>query len=144
MSSSNFQNAVVASIAVSVPALIEFVLNSLSGVAFNPGISIPKMCLLLDMLLSNVLILIVAIPMQSPEFLSCVFQTRFLVYILGAYALLHEIGAPVFCGWLVITIYTIAAGIGMSLSYYSFETGDTFMAMRIINIGLFALLNLLL
>eukprot|EP01041_Mallomonas_annulata_P002325 gene2325-4525_t len=108
MTSPEFTHTVVACTAISVPMIMDFILNTMSlsdNTLFTRGSTV-RAVLLLALFIPNMCIMFSAIRLRSPLILVCMFGVRGIVLIYAIGGHLWEFGAPIFqCNLFLFTLF---------------------------------------
>eukprot|EP01041_Mallomonas_annulata_P012394 gene12394-26077_t len=149
MKSTQFSYALVASCAISIPMLMDFILNMIilsDNRLFTRGSTV-RAVLLLALFLPDLFILFISIPLQSPEVLVCMFQVRGVLCMYAIIGHLWEFGAPIFrCNFLLWTaLFCMVSYIILCFSAFSKTQGFLlyyiYLGMNFLGFAMFARLG---
>eukprot|EP01041_Mallomonas_annulata_P002326 gene2326-4526_t len=107
MVSLEFTYSLIASASISIPMIMDFILTmiySSNDVLFT-RVSTARFILLLAIFIPDICILFIAIPLQNPGILACLFGIRGVVMTYAVFGHLWEFGEPIFrCNFFVCAI----------------------------------------
>jgi hypothetical protein len=123
MHSSDWKSAIVGCVGVSVPMIVEFILDAIisvrEGSLNKMNAPVPRLVLICSLLIPNMLNLLVSIPMKWVELTTCLFMIRNNMMICAVFGHLWIEGGPAFQSiWFVMT--DVIASTGLVLCCWAF------------------------
>ena len=118
MNSKEWQFSLVGSIGVSVPIVIDYILDVLQplirGTIHTSKAQIPRLLLIISLVVPNLLQLLVSIPLQYVELTCCFFMVRNIILVNGVLGHLWIEGGSVFqLRWFIVGQIFLAQGVTM-------------------------------